>query len=53
MARGWSSRCAARSGRGPASCRSCAAPHGVIELPVGVIDASQTAAGDLIRLDPA
>ena len=27
--------------------------HGVIELPVGVIDASQTAAGDLIRLDPA
>ena len=27
--------------------------HGVIELPVGVIDSSQTAAGDLILLDPA
>ena len=26
--------------------------HGVIELPVGVIDASGTAEGDLVRLDP-
>jgi uncharacterized membrane protein (UPF0127 family) len=27
--------------------------HGVIELAVGAIDASHTAEGDLIRLDPA
>ena len=27
--------------------------HGVIELPVGTIDASATAEGDLVRLDPA
>ena len=27
--------------------------HGVIELAVGAIDASHTAQGDLIRLDPA
>jgi uncharacterized protein len=27
--------------------------HGVIELSVGVIDASRTAEGDLVRLDPA
>jgi uncharacterized membrane protein (UPF0127 family) len=27
--------------------------HGVIELPVGTIDASATAVGDLVRLDPA
>jgi uncharacterized membrane protein (UPF0127 family) len=27
--------------------------HGVIELPVGVIDASRTAEGDLVRFDPA
>ena len=26
--------------------------HGVLELPVGAIDASTTAAGDRIRLDP-
>ena len=26
--------------------------HGVIELPVGTIDASHTADGDLVRLDP-
>jgi uncharacterized membrane protein (UPF0127 family) len=27
--------------------------HGVIELAVGTIDASRTATGDLVRLDPA
>jgi uncharacterized protein len=27
--------------------------HGVIELPVGVIDASRTVPGDRVRLDPA
>ena len=27
--------------------------HGVLELPVGAIDASATAVGDLVRLDPA
>jgi hypothetical protein len=27
--------------------------HGVLELPVGTIDSSGTAIGDLIRLDPA
>jgi uncharacterized membrane protein (UPF0127 family) len=27
--------------------------HGVLELPVGTIDASGTVVGDLIRLDPA
>jgi uncharacterized membrane protein (UPF0127 family) len=27
--------------------------HGVIELAAGVIDASRTAEGDLVRLDPA
>ena len=27
--------------------------HGVLELPAGTIDASATAVGDLIRLDPA
>jgi uncharacterized protein len=27
--------------------------HGVLELPVGTIDASGTAMGDLIRLEPA
>jgi len=27
--------------------------HGVLELPVGTIDASETAVGDLVRLDPS
>jgi uncharacterized membrane protein (UPF0127 family) len=27
--------------------------HGVLELPVGTIDRSSTAVGDLVRLDPA
>jgi hypothetical protein len=27
--------------------------HGVLELPVGTIDASRTAVGDLVRLDPS